>query len=105
MRIARGLAVPAAFLAVLAVLAGCDGGPSSAPEPSTGVSAGSGRVTLPSNMYAEHPPAPGQCLDTAHATVIPCEQPHDAEVISVGKLTATAMPDEATAGTMTMPVC
>jgi hypothetical protein len=56
-------------------------------------------------MYAEHPPVQGQCLDTAHAAVINCNQPHDAEVISVGKLTATSMPDEATAGTMTMPVC
>ena len=56
-------------------------------------------------MYAEHPPSPGQCLDTGHATVLDCAQPHDAEVINVGKLTATSMPDENTAGTMTMPVC
>jgi putative regulator of septum formation len=56
-------------------------------------------------MYAEHPPAPGQCLDTVHSAVIDCTQAHEAEVISVGKLTATSMPDETTAGTMTMPVC
>jgi hypothetical protein len=105
MRIARRLAVHAALLAVLSVLAGCDAGTSSVPGASAPVSTAPGRVTLPSNMYAEHPPAPGQCLDTAHAAVIPCAEPHDAEVISVGKLTATSMPDEATAGSMTMPVC
>ncbi|TCO64761.1 putative regulator of septum formation [Actinocrispum wychmicini] len=56
-------------------------------------------------MYAEHPPSPGQCLDTGHAAVVACTEPHDAEVINVGKLTATSMPDETTASTMTMPVC
>jgi hypothetical protein len=56
-------------------------------------------------MYGEHPPAAGQCLDTVKAAVLDCAQPHDAEVINVGKLTATSMPDENTAAIMTMPSC
>jgi hypothetical protein len=104
MRIARGLAVRAALLAVLAVLTGCDTGSPAGPDAAPGSTA-PGRVTLPSNMYAEHPPSPGQCLDTARSAVVPCAEQHDAEVISVGKLTASSMPDEATAGTITMPVC
>jgi hypothetical protein len=39
------------------------------------------------------------------ATVLDCGQSHDAEVINVGKLTSTTMPDESTAATMTMPLC
>jgi len=108
------------MLTVMLVVSGCDAGPGTSAGSqggptggstddstigSTPVSTSPGRVTLPSNMYAEHPPSPGQCLDTVHSTVITCAEPHDAEVISVGKLTATSMPDEATAGTMTMPVC
>jgi hypothetical protein len=56
-------------------------------------------------MYAEHPLSPGQCLDTSRAAVINCNQPHEAEVISIGKLTATTMPNESAATTMTVPIC
>jgi hypothetical protein len=56
-------------------------------------------------MHAEHPLDAGQCLDIGRAAVINCDQPHDAEVISVGKLTATAMPDESAGTTMTVPIC
>jgi hypothetical protein len=56
-------------------------------------------------MYGEHPPSPGQCLDTGRAAVIDCGQTHDAEVMSVGKVTSTSMPDEAGAATLTMPIC
>lgn len=60
---------------------------------------------MPANLYGEHPPSPGQCLDTGNAMVVDCGDPHDAEVINAGKLAATSMPDEATAATMTMPIC
>jgi hypothetical protein len=105
MRIAWGLAVCAALLAV----AGCDGGSSASPGSSSASSpassTSSGRVTLPPNMYGTNPPSTGQCLDTTRSAVVDCNQQHDAEVMSVGKLTATSMPDENTAGTMTMPIC
>jgi predicted kinase len=98
MRIAWALPICAALIAV----AGCEPtatapAASSAPEP--------GRVTVPSNMYAESLPKAGQCLDTGNAVVVDCGAPHDAEVINSGKLAATTMPDEATAATMTMPLC
>jgi Septum formation len=105
MRIVWGLAVCAALLAVPA----CDAGPSAPVRASSGSSAAaapdSGRVTLPTDMYGEHPPSAGQCLDTSRSAVIDCTQPHDAEVMSVGKLTATSMPDENNAGALTMPIC
>ncbi|ONI72882.1 hypothetical protein ALI144C_43620 [Actinosynnema sp. ALI-1.44] len=56
-------------------------------------------------MYGENPPKPGQCLDTGNAIVVDCADPHDAEVVNTGKLTATSMPDEATAATLTIPPC
>lgn len=98
MRIAWALAVCAALIAVT----GCE--PTATPPAPSSPSA-SGRVTVPGNMYGENPPAPGQCLDTGNAVVVDCGDPHDAEVISSGKLAATTMPDEATAATMTMPIC
>ncbi|MBP2321931.1 hypothetical protein JOF56_002316 [Kibdelosporangium banguiense] len=98
MRIAWGVAICAALIAV----AGCEPTASQqSPPPATST----GRVTVPANMYGEHPPTPGQCLDTGNAVVVDCGDPHDAEVISAGKLTATSMPDETTAATMTMPIC
>jgi Septum formation len=98
MRIVWALSVCAALIAV----AGCEP-TASAPAPSS--SSPSGRVTVPSNMYGENPPKPGQCLDTGNAVVVDCGDPHDAEVINAGKLTATTMPDENTAATITMPIC
>ena len=97
MRIAWGLAVCAALIAVT----GCEPA-ATPPAPS---SPGTSRVTVPANMYGANSPIPGQCLDTAGAAVVQCADPHDAEVISSGKLTATTMPDESTAATMTMPIC
>ncbi|MFC0115618.1 septum formation family protein [Kibdelosporangium aridum] len=98
MRIAWGLAVCAALLGIAA----CD--PAASPEPAP-TSTTTGRVTVPPNMYGTDPPKPGQCLDTSNAIVVDCGEPHDAEVVSTGKLTATSMPDEATAATLTMPPC
>jgi hypothetical protein len=106
MWIACGLAICAALLTVAACDNGTSGDSSSGPSASNAPApVTSGRITVPSNMYGEHPPSPGQCLDTGKSVVINCSQPHDAELISVGKLTATLMPDETTAATMTMPIC
>ncbi|ALG14355.1 septum formation family protein [Kibdelosporangium phytohabitans] len=98
MRIAWGLAVCAVLLGITA----CE--PAASP-PAPPATAPSGRVTVPANMYGENPPKPGQCLDTGNAIVVDCADPHDAEVVNTGKLTATSMPDEATAATLTIPPC
>ncbi|MEV4311599.1 septum formation family protein [Actinocrispum sp. NPDC049592] len=105
MRIAWGLAVCAALLAVSA----CDTGTTTTAAPPNGGgqvgTSTSQRITLPSNMYGEHPPTAGQCLDSGRSAVVGCGEPHDAEVVNVGKLTATSMPDEDDAATITMPLC
>jgi hypothetical protein len=47
-------------------------------------------------------------METARATLVECASQHDAEVISIGKLppsASTTMPDQATASTVTMPIC
>ncbi|CAM3923211.1 septum formation family protein [Kibdelosporangium persicum] len=97
MRIAWRLAVGTALLGIAA----CE--PAATPQPPP--AATSGRITVPGNMYGANPPKPGQCLDTRNASVVDCAGPHDAEVINTGKLTATTMPDEATAATLTIPPC
>nr|WP_052478076.1 septum formation family protein [Kibdelosporangium sp. MJ126-NF4]CEL15900.1 PROBABLE CONSERVED MEMBRANE PROTEIN [Kibdelosporangium sp. MJ126-NF4]CTQ93825.1 PROBABLE CONSERVED MEMBRANE PROTEIN [Kibdelosporangium sp. MJ126-NF4] len=99
MRIAWGLAVCAVLLGITA----CE--PAAAPQAPPATTSSSGRVTVPANMYGANPPKPGQCLDTANAIVVDCGELHDAEVVNTGKLTATTMPDEATAATITIPPC
>jgi hypothetical protein len=67
-----------------------------------------GRATLPSNIVDGRQAVVGQCLDTARATIVDCVRPHDAEVISIGRLPENPpapVTDEPAITAFSLPIC
>jgi Septum formation len=105
-----------AMLVILTVLLGaCDPGiagnavpGADNPSRSPAQESGAGGATLPSDVPDGQRPVPGQCFDTARATLVDCVRPHDAEVLSVRQLPGglpSTRPSDEVMNTVAMPAC